>query len=446
MNINNDNQHDEKSGGKESSKDTKFVHEENHDILSSYPLYKDDPIDESIDDFSEDVLKASYGNNHQASSEGDVKEVDNSEISIESRVQALMTTQQNNNEKEFRELISSVSNRRLASDKRHDKNSEIIGNALEVSRQYEELTEDQTKPKKFEGVLKTIKALLFIKSKPPVNYVEKQAGLSVQVIELEKRMETAINEIHTDNQELLGIRNRLEVMLERISEEIDEIKTLMGEMTYEIRGLQKFILEHEAEDGFDIPEVVQAKARLAKLNHSLTRLDRKLMSRQTEYTSMSMNINNITSDIDGNIDQIDGLNDTKTNLLRLIESASIAYAEDRKLERAVLNSRTRDAINSTLLSFEQRRTNHAEKIALQIERPSYDIEVLGKMSDLRQEAEQGRERIRVGAAKARQDARKALAGIMSKESIHSTQTAIIDSRSKMLLVKPETSKKIDDSK
>lgn len=351
-------------------------------------------------------------------------------ITIDEKIELVLLEQQNQIEREYRELTQKAAEKRI-SNTQSNMNSSLMSQALALSNSYKNAS---PLPESRSGTLavlgKTAKTLIkpFVKEKAQAVYIESQAGLHEQILELDKRISKAIEEINLDVSDLINTRIRLEEILMRAGDEIDNIKILVAETKEEVKALEAFVEEYKDSD---VPEVNIAQARIDNLRHSIVRLDRRLYNKQSQLAHISVQINQANDEIDNAMDQSENMKSTRHSLMQLIDSASISAAEDRLIERAKINSRIQDGINQTLIHFQEKSGRHAEQIARQAERPTYSMAMIKRTAEIRQSTAEAKEKIVTEATMHRQEARAALAGILRKEIQHSGNVKLVGSSEKM---------------
>ena len=357
-------------------------------------------------------------------------------VPLETRIQAMIETHDTQADRDYRDLQKSMAAIRSETSNIHDRNNELFGTALSVSRQYEQLGRQTSSTGLIASILTAIRSMnpaKLVRKKEVQPFIERQAGMSQQITELEKRFSVALDEITKDTQKLIATRSRVEAYMRGLGQEILDQKDMSSEIAVEIRSLEQFVDQYGGPDGdADLPEVIEANALLTHYRQSIVRLDRGILDKQTAMANSTMTLNNINEDIDANSEQIDSIKATRRNLLAMMDNVSVAQSEERRFQRARANHKTQDAINHTLMEQEKLRASRAGRIAAQLERPSYDIEMLEKRHEIRQQAESERADIRLNAAKARKEARVTLNRIMAAESKKSTSKVVIGNRNMML--------------
>lgn len=316
---------------------------------------------------------------------------------------------------EYKKIVLEHSKKRIASGIKNESNNSLLRDALAVSEKYDNHAKESMQ--KLSIVTRINKAINpFFKPKPVVNYIEFQASMSEQIISIDKRIKNAIAESNYDIAELIEIKDRLTIVYNKIGNDIDLLKELFSSTTIEISLVNDLIADCQ-NNNRDEEEIYVATNRLNLLNASLTRLDRLLMGKQSEYSNIIITVQGIEDDIDSMIDQAESLKITQGGLIRLIDSASISDASDRTLDRAKFNSRVQTGINKTLISYAEKKLAMADDISRQNERPIHGVSMIEKISEIQSQVIEIKTKNASIAAQERIEIRKKLSNIVEKAII-----------------------------
>lgn len=362
-------------------------------------------------DFKEEIMKDSLFNSNVSNKDkinkGSKSEQEN--MDVIGRANLIVNSSNESQSSSYKEIVIEQAKRRSQNTVKST-NNVLLSNALEVSRKFKEREELNEKKK---GLITTILTSLikpFTRKKPVLEYIEFHADMSAQIIELDKRFRNAIEETSENVFSMIDIKDRFIKASEGLGIEIDELKSLIDEVSFEILSLEQII---DNNPDVENSEILTAKARVEMLKHTLTRLDNRHLNRQSEYTNINLHIQTAEEEIDTFLDQKETLKTTQNSLVHLLDSASIAAMGNETLERAIFNSRTQTGINETMVSFYEKRASNAEAIARQNERPIYAIGALKRISELQQKTNDIKADISEKATKQRQEIREQLSIVLS---------------------------------